>query len=121
MPRRARYLVPRDLPRRGQILAACVVIAVLAHVLFAQLTLVLGAVFAVTTRATRWRLSWLLVPAIVGLITLASLGMWMAAQTPLQVVLALQLQDITPRRKVVALDRSEAKLAWKRSHRFHTG
>ncbi len=39
---------------------------------------------------------------IVGL-TLASLGMWMATQTPLQVVLALQLQDITPRHKIVAL------------------
>src|SRR5690349_9213896 len=39
---------------------------------------------------------------ILGL-TLASLGMWMATQTPLQVMLALQLQDITPRHKVVAL------------------
>jgi len=39
---------------------------------------------------------------IVGL-TLASLGMWMATQTPLQVMLAVQLQDITPRHKVVAL------------------
>jgi MFS family permease len=39
---------------------------------------------------------------IVGL-TLASLGMWMATQTPLQVMLALQLQDITPRHKIVAL------------------
>jgi MFS family permease len=39
---------------------------------------------------------------IIGL-TLASLGMWMATQTPLQVVLALQLQDITPRHKIVAL------------------
>ena len=36
-------------------------------------------------------------------LTLASLGMWMATQTPLQVVLALQLQDITPRHKIVAL------------------
>jgi MFS family permease len=42
---------------------------------------------------TRW---------IVGL-TLASLGMWMATQTPLQVMLAAQLQDITPRHKIVAL------------------
>jgi MFS family permease len=41
----------------------------------------------------RW-ISWL---------TLASLGMWMATQTPLQVMLALQLQDITPRHKIVAL------------------
>src|SRR6266699_6503851 len=39
---------------------------------------------------------------ILGL-TLASLGMWMATQTPLQVVLALQLQDITPKHKIVAL------------------
>jgi MFS family permease len=37
------------------------------------------------------------------LLGLASLGMWMATQTPLQVMLALQLQDITPRHKIVAL------------------
>jgi MFS family permease len=36
-------------------------------------------------------------------LTLASLGMWTAAQTPQQVMLALQLQDITPKHKVVAL------------------
>jgi DNA-binding GntR family transcriptional regulator len=63
MPRRARYLVPRGLPRRGEILAACVVLAVLAHVLFAQLTILLAAVFYLITKATRWRLSWLTVPA----------------------------------------------------------
>ena len=66
MPRRARYLVPQGLPRRGEFLAACVVVAVLAHVLFAQLTIVLAVVFALTTRATRWRLSWLLVPVVIG-------------------------------------------------------
>src|SRR5271168_3255829 len=66
MPRRARYLVPKGLPRRGEILASCVVVAVLAHVLFAQLTIVLAVAFALTTRATRWRLSWLLVPAVTG-------------------------------------------------------
>jgi hypothetical protein len=66
MPRRARYLLPKGLPRRGEILAACVVVAVLAHVLFAQLTLVLALVFVLITRATRWRLSWLLVPAVIG-------------------------------------------------------
>jgi hypothetical protein len=66
MPRRARYLVPKGLPRRGEILAACVVVAVVAHVLFAQLTLILAVVFVVTTRMTRWRLSWLLAPAVIG-------------------------------------------------------
>jgi MFS family permease len=39
---------------------------------------------------------------IIGL-TVASLGMWMANQTPSQVLLALQLQDITPRHKIAAL------------------
>jgi MFS family permease len=34
---------------------------------------------------------------------LASLGMWMAAYTPLQVLVPIQLQDITPRHKIVAL------------------
>jgi MFS family permease len=36
-------------------------------------------------------------------LTLASLGMWMANQTPQQVMLALQLQDITPKHKIIAL------------------
>src|ERR1700683_2461960 len=66
MPRRARYLVPKGLPRRGEILAVCVVVAVLAHVLFAQLTIVLAVAFALPTGATRGRLSWLLVPAVIG-------------------------------------------------------
>ena len=64
-PGRARYLVPKDLPRRGQILAACIVLTVLAHVLFAQLTLALAVVFTLTAKVTRWRRSWLLVPVIV--------------------------------------------------------
>ena len=79
MPRRARYLVPRDLPRRGQIVAACVVIAVLAHVLFAQLTLIIAVVFALTTKATRWRLSWLLVPVIVAAAWTLAVGLQAAA------------------------------------------
>jgi hypothetical protein len=42
MPRRARYLIPRGLPRRGEIVAVCAVLIVLAHVVFAQLTIVLA-------------------------------------------------------------------------------
>jgi hypothetical protein len=34
---------------------------------------------------------------------LASLAMWMASYTPLQVLLPIQLQDITPRHKLAAL------------------
>jgi MFS family permease len=36
-------------------------------------------------------------------LSLASLGMWMAAYTPLQVLLPTQLQNITPQHKIVAL------------------
>ena len=79
MPRRARYLVPKGLPRRGEILAACVVVAVVGHLLFAQLTLVLAVVFALTTRATRWRLSWLLVPVVIGAAWTLAVGLRAAA------------------------------------------
>ena len=79
MPRRARYLVPKGLPRRGEILAACVVVAVVAHVLFAQLTLVLAALFVLTTRATRWRLSWLTVPAVIAAAWTLAVGLRAAA------------------------------------------
>ncbi len=74
MPRRARYLIPTGLPRRDEILAACVVLAVLAHVLFAQLTIILAAVFYLITKMTRWRLSWLAVPAAAGLAWTLAVG-----------------------------------------------
>ena len=74
MPRRARYLVPRGLPRRDEILAVCVLFAVLAHVLFAQLTIILAIVFYLITKMTRWRLSWLAVPAAAGLAWAAAAG-----------------------------------------------
>ena len=74
MPRRARYLVPRGLPRRDEILAVCVVLVVLAHVLFAQLTIILAALFYLITKVTRWRLSWLTIPAAVGLAWTAAVG-----------------------------------------------
>src|SRR5919108_2386773 len=74
MPRRARYLVPRGLPRRDEILAVSLVLAVLAHVLFAQLTILLAAAFHLVTKMTRWRLSWLTVPAAAGLAWTVAIG-----------------------------------------------
>src|SRR6516164_9048557 len=74
MPRRARYLVPRGLPRRDEFLAACVVVVVLTHALFAQLTILLAVAFCLITRVTRWRLSWLAVPAAAGLAWTAAVG-----------------------------------------------
>jgi hypothetical protein len=61
-------------PRRGEILAACMVITVLAHMLFAQLTLVLATAFFLTAKATRWRASWLVVPALSGMAWTAVAG-----------------------------------------------
>jgi len=46
MPRRARHLIPTQLPRRGEVVAAFAVLVLLAHLLFAQLTFVLTVVFA---------------------------------------------------------------------------
>jgi hypothetical protein len=74
VPRRARYLVPRGLPRRGEIIAACVVLVVLAHVLFAQLTIILAVVFYLVTKLTRWRLSWLTVPVVAAVAWTAAVG-----------------------------------------------
>jgi hypothetical protein len=73
-PRRARYVVPRGLPRRGEIIAACVVLVVLAHVLFAQLTIILAVVFYLITKLTRWRLSWLTVPVVAAVAWTAAVG-----------------------------------------------
>lgn len=67
MPRRARYLVPRGLPRRDEILAVCMVLAIGVHLLFAQLTFVVAVLFHLTTKVTRWRLTWLAIPAAAGL------------------------------------------------------
>jgi hypothetical protein len=67
VPRRARHLIPAGLPRRGELLAACAVALLVAHLLLAQLTLVLAVTFAVVARASRWRPWWLLAPAAAGL------------------------------------------------------
>ena len=67
MPRRARYLIPRGLPRRGEVIAACAVAILLAHLLLAQLTFVFAVIFAVVSKTSRWRLCWLLAPAAAGL------------------------------------------------------
>ena len=51
-PRRARYLLPRGLPRRGEIIAACVLVIVGGHVLFGQLTMIMAAAFYFITKLT---------------------------------------------------------------------
>jgi hypothetical protein len=73
-PRRARYLIPKQLPRRGQVAAALVVVLIAAHLVFAQLTLILAVVFVGIGRASRWRMSWLAAPAVAGLAWTLAIG-----------------------------------------------
>ncbi len=73
-PRRARQLIPRDTPRRGEIVAAFGVAALAVHVLFAQLTMVLAAALYAVGKITRWRALWLMVPGGAGLIWLLATG-----------------------------------------------
>jgi hypothetical protein len=74
MPRRARYLVPRGLRRRGEFLAACAVAMIALHVVFAQLTIVIAVACYLTGKATRWRVSWLLLPAAAGAVWALAVG-----------------------------------------------
>ena len=74
MPRRSRYLVPSSTRRRGDFVAAAAMAALLAHLLFGQLTLVLTITFAVADRVTRWRPQWLAAPAALGLIWALAIG-----------------------------------------------
>lgn len=75
MPRRARYLVPRGLPRRGEFIAASAVLIVLVHLIFAQLSLVIAVTLYLVGKLTRWRSVWLLGPAIAGAVWTLAVGL----------------------------------------------
>ena len=60
-------------------MAACAVLLLAAHLLLAQLTLVLALSFMLTGRVSRWRLGWLVGPAAAGLIWALALGPGRAA------------------------------------------
>jgi hypothetical protein len=73
-PRRARYLIPMDIPRRGEIIAVLAIAFLLVHLLLAQLTIVLAVALAAVGRVSRWRPQWLAVPAGAGLIWVLAIG-----------------------------------------------
>jgi hypothetical protein len=73
-PRRARYLIPRDLPRRGEIIAALWALTLIGHLLLAQLTILLAVAFQVVSRVSRWRPQWLAVPAAAGFLWALAIG-----------------------------------------------
>jgi hypothetical protein len=55
-------------------MAACAVLVLLAHLLVAQLTLLLAVAFLGVSRISRWRLWWLAVPAVTGLAWTLAIG-----------------------------------------------
>jgi hypothetical protein len=73
-PRRARYLIPRDTPRRAEVLAVLTIVIALASLLFAPLTAALAAAFHVVGKLSRWRPVWLAAPAAGGLIWVLAVG-----------------------------------------------
>jgi hypothetical protein len=73
-PRPSRYPAPRDTPRHGELIAVLAVAALLAHLLLAQLTLLLAAAMYAAGRVGRWRPQWLAVPAGAGALWVLAIG-----------------------------------------------
>jgi hypothetical protein len=73
-PRRARYLIPRDAPRRPEILAALTIAALLTSLLLAPVSVALAAVCHTVSKLSRWRPVWLLGPAAGGLVWALAVG-----------------------------------------------
>jgi hypothetical protein len=72
--RPSRYLTSGQTPRRGELTAGIATLAVLAHLLLAQVTLVLTAVARFISRSTGWRPGWLAAPAGAGLVWALAIG-----------------------------------------------
>jgi hypothetical protein len=66
-------------PSRGELTAALGVAALVAHLLVAQLTLLLLGCGLVTGRVSRWRPLWLAAPAAAGTVWVAAIGVSRAA------------------------------------------
>jgi hypothetical protein len=73
-PRRARSLSPGDTPPRGELSAALAAAGLLAHLLLAQLTLLLTVTLDLTGRVARWRPLWLAGPAAAGFLWVLAIG-----------------------------------------------
>src|ERR1700722_2644106 len=81
-PRPGRVRPPRlsrPPARTSELTAALAVAVILAHVLFAQVTLVLAISLLTVGRLSRWRPQWLAVPAVTGLAWIAAVGAGRAA------------------------------------------
>ena len=78
-PRRARYPLPGDTPRRGELATTLALAGLLAHLLLAQLTLLLAVTLALVSRVARWRPLWLAAPAGAGFLVVLAIGPALAA------------------------------------------
>jgi hypothetical protein len=67
-------VAPRDAPHHGELIAVIALVLLLAHLLLAQLALLLTAAMYVTDRFARWRPEWLVVPAGAGLVWALAIG-----------------------------------------------
>jgi hypothetical protein len=67
-------VAPRDAPHHGELIAVIALVLLLAHLLLAQLTLLLAAVMYVIDRVSRWRPEWLAAPAGAGLLWVLAIG-----------------------------------------------
>jgi len=67
-------VAPRDAPHHGELIAVIALVLLLAHLLLAQLTLLLAAVMYVIDRVARWRPEWLAAPAGAGLVWVLAIG-----------------------------------------------
>jgi hypothetical protein len=74
IPRRGRYLIPKTTPRRAEFVAVLCVCALAAHLVFAQLTIVVAVALFAITKVTRWRPLWLAIPAAAGVIWALAIG-----------------------------------------------
>jgi hypothetical protein len=71
---RAPQVAPRDAPHHGELIAVIALVLLLAHLLLAQLMLLLTAAMYVVDRVARWRPEWLTVPAGAGLVWSLAVG-----------------------------------------------
>ncbi|MGH3320431.1 MAG: hypothetical protein ACRDN9_09655 [Streptosporangiaceae bacterium] len=71
--RRGRYLIPRDLQGRQEIVAGCYVALLIVHVVALQVAAVLGLLLFGVIRAGRLGRTWLLVPLLAGVVWVLAL------------------------------------------------
>jgi hypothetical protein len=114
-PRRARYLIPLGTPHRREIQAAVTLLAVLASLLSAPVTLGLAVAGYAIGKITRWRPVWLAGPAACGVVWILAIGPAAALAGFLaapRAVLALLTGLVTDPARLTHLGASTGSVRW---------